>query len=106
MKTSEKIFLVLRPLTLAMVLISLEAIMLFSCQKDENVNTDDVEETSDTPDERTDLIAFLDPVAGVLWADLACLETTLSLLGATPIHENKFVKQGITPSGKPVEIRF
>jgi hypothetical protein len=64
MKIKEKISMLLRPLLLAMILISLEALMLFSCQKDECVNTDDIEETSGTPDERNDLAAFLDPLAG------------------------------------------
>lgn len=106
MNATEKITMLLRPLTLAMILIGLEALFLFSCQKEENVNTDDIEEISDTPDEKNDLVAFLDPLAGVLWADPEHLETALSLLDATPMNGNLYIKQGITPSGKPVQIRF
>lgn len=98
--------MVLRPLILATILIGLEALMLFSCQKDESTYTDDIEESCDTLDERDDLVAFLDPSAGTLWADPDYVETALSLLNATPTNDNIFVKQGITPGGKPVQIRF
>lgn len=106
MKSIEKISLVLRPLTLATLLIGLEALMLFSCQKEASVNTDDLEELNDTPDQKNDLVAFLDPLAGILWADSAHVENALSLLGAVPFHENAYIKPGITPGGRPVQIRF
>lgn len=98
--------MVLRPMALATILIGLEALLLFSCQKDENVNVDDIEETCDLPDEKNDLVAFLNPLDGVLWADPSYVETALTLLDATPAHENTYIKQGISPTGKQVEIRF
>jgi hypothetical protein len=54
------------------MLIGLEALMLFSCQKEAGVNTDDIEETCETPDERSDLAAFLDPLSSVLWVGSNC----------------------------------
>ncbi|MBK6931861.1 MAG: hypothetical protein IPH12_13755 [Saprospirales bacterium] len=92
--------LVLRRLPLLLIL----AALWFSCKKDA---VEPPEETIPGAPDTAAVVAFLDPVQRVLFADPQYIEQALTLLRAQPASQDGFYQiQGRNPAGEPRIINF
>ena len=78
--------------------------LFISCQKEAFVDP-----TAEEPaawNKEADVIAYYTPMKAILFVNPAYLEQALEITGAHPGSDGRYTGRGITPEGKPLEIKF